>query len=466
MGLGGWLAAKLALAVLAAGVAALTVWVAVRRFGVAPWLAGAGTAVLAASPPLAVYGQQVYPELPAAGAVLLAVAAATGPLGRRGLATVGLAVAALPWLSVKYAPVAAVVALVVLVGLARTGRHRAALALAGGLGAAGVLYLVLHRLWWGGWTVYASGDHFTGTGELSVMGVDPDYAGRSLRLVGLLVDRGYGLAAWAPVWLLAVVAAAALVRRRPPGTALLLLPVATGWAVATWAAFTMHGFWWPGRQVVVVLPLLLVALLWWLHAVAGPLARATAAVLGAAGLVATVALLVDGWAGEITWVTGFEQVDDPLYSWARLLLPDYRDLTVAGWVRHAAWILVLSGLAVAGWHQARVRPDRLPDPDPDPDPTPTNRLFPHQPLSSRAREPDQRGRTDVPQHHPPYRRRHPYGCRPDVLDGRLQRRRLRLRRLRLRLGLRQRLWLRLDQVTHLLPMTTRPTDTREVAPTC
>ena len=41
MGLGGWLAAKLALAVLAGGVAALTVWVAVRRFGVAA-LAGRG----------------------------------------------------------------------------------------------------------------------------------------------------------------------------------------------------------------------------------------------------------------------------------------------------------------------------------------------------------------------------------------------------------------------------------------
>ena len=76
-------------------------------------------------------------------------------------------------------------------------------------------------------------------------------------------------------------------------------------------------------------------------------------------------------------MTGFEQVDDPALPGARPLLPDYRDLTAADWVRHAAWILVLSGLAVAGWHQARVRPDRLPDPDPDP----TNRLFPHQPLA-------------------------------------------------------------------------------------
>ena len=352
MGLGGWLAAKLTLAVLAGGVAALAVWVAVRRFGVRPWLAGAGTAVVMASPPLAVYGQQVYPELPAAAAVLVAVAAGTGALDRRGLVTVALAVVALPWLSVKYLPVAAVLAVLVLWRLARRGRVTATFALAGGLGAAGVLYLALHRLWWGGLTVYATGDHFQQTGELSVMGVEPDYAGRTLRLVGLVVDRGYGLAAWAPVWLLALVAVGALLRRRPPGAALLLLPVAAGWAVATWAAFTMHGFWWPGRQVVVVLPLLLVAVLWWADRVAGPLGRAAAALLGAVGLVSTAALLVDGWARELTWVSGFQQVDDPLYAWARLLLPDYRgELTSRDWLLHAAWIAVLAGLALAGWRQ-------------------------------------------------------------------------------------------------------------------
>jgi len=367
MGLGGWLAAKLALAVLAGGVAALTVWVAVRRFGVRPWLAGAGTAVVAASPPLAVYGQQVYPELPAAGAVLLAVAAATGPLGRRGVALAGLVVVALPWLSVKYAAVAAVLAVLVLRRLARSGRVTAALSLAGGLGVAGVLYLGLHRLWWGGLTVYASGDHFTQTGETSVMGVDPDYAGRSLRLVALLVDRAYGLAAWAPVWLLAVVALAALARRRPDGWVLLALPALTGWAMATWAALTMHGFWWPGRQVVVVLPLLLLALLWWADRVAGPLGRAAAALLGLVGLAATAALLVDGWAREITWVSGFELVDDPLYSWARVLLPDYRgDLAAGDWLRHAGWVAVLAGLALVGWRQGADRPafGRTPDPTP------------------------------------------------------------------------------------------------------
>jgi hypothetical protein len=353
MGLGGYLAAKIALAGLAAAVAALAVWVAVRRFAVRPLVAGGVIAGLAAAPPLAVYGQQVYPELPAAGAVLVAVAAGTGRLGRSGLVTVGLAVTALPWLSVKYAPVAAVLALVVLVTLVRRQRLAAAGWLAGGLAIAGLAYLVAHHAWYGGFTVYASGDHFVETGEFTVVGVDPDYAGRTLRLAGLLVDRTYGLGAWAPLWLLAPMAMAATARRRfGSGGALLVLPVAAGWFVATWMALTMHGFWWPGRQTVVVLPLVAVAVAWSLDHVLGAPGRAASAALAAVGLVSTGWLLADGWNGELTWVSRFEDVDNPLFRLWRRALPDYHALDAVGWALHVTWVLVLLGSLLLGWRAA------------------------------------------------------------------------------------------------------------------
>ena len=79
MGLGGWVAAKLTLAVLAGVLAALLLWVAVRRFAVPPRLAVPGVALATCTAPLAVYGQQVYPELPGALAALVAVAALTAP---------------------------------------------------------------------------------------------------------------------------------------------------------------------------------------------------------------------------------------------------------------------------------------------------------------------------------------------------------------------------------------------------
>ncbi len=111
---GGWVAAKATLAVFAAALAMLTAWTAVRRFGVRPHVACPIVAVFACTAPLATYATQVYPEIPAALAVVVAVAALCGSLDRRGLAACAVAIVVLPWLSIKYAPVAATLALLAL----------------------------------------------------------------------------------------------------------------------------------------------------------------------------------------------------------------------------------------------------------------------------------------------------------------------------------------------------------------
>lgn len=355
MGVGGWVGAKLALATVAGAAAALTVWVAVRRFAVPVTLAGAGTALAFATPPLAVYGQQLYPELPAGLAVLGGLAALTASQpGLRHHAGVVVAVVALPWLGVKYAPVAAVLAGAALLRLLRGRRFAAALGVAGALAAAGGAYLLVHLAVWGGWTVYAAGDHFQDTGEFSVVGVDPDYAGRTVRLVGLLVDREFGLVAWQPAWLLVVPAAAALVRLRHWVPVALL---AAGWATATWLALTMHGWWWPGRQVVVVLPVAVVAVLGWLAHVRRGLrpqvwrgAAALAAGLAGVGVITYVELLRAGWARALTWVVDFMTLPAPTYRSLRPLLPDYRAPDVLG--AHLLWVGAVVALALIGWSTA------------------------------------------------------------------------------------------------------------------
>jgi hypothetical protein len=262
-------------------------------------------------------------------------------------------VAALPWLGVKYAPVAAAIALVACWRLAREGRGRRALALAGSLALAGVVFLVLHRWWYGGWTPYAAGDHFVG-GELSVVGTEPDYLGRGRRLVGLLVDRGFGLAAWQPAWLLAVPAVAALVRRRPAGWAALALPLAAGWLVATFVALTMHGWWFAGRQVVVVLPLAGLAVAWW----ADRDRRRLLAVAGGAGVLAFGWLVAEGAAGQVTWAVDFAATGNPLYRAWRLALPDYLAMSWRTWVLHGAWLVALAAWAVVA-ARPRQGPARL-----------------------------------------------------------------------------------------------------------
>lgn len=350
MALGGWLAAKLTLALMLGALAAVLVWTAVRRLSVPPGLAALATLAFSMSAPLAVYGTQVYPELPAALAVAVAAAALLGPAAPRRAAVVATAVVALPWLSVKYAPVAGVLAVLVLAGLARAGYGRWAVGVAAGLVLAGAAYLVAHHAWYGGWTVYAAGDHFT-AGELMVMGRDPEYASRSVRLIGLLTDRGFGLAAWQPAYLLALPALGALARRRPRAWPTLTLPLAAGWLTATFAALTMHGWWWPGRQAVVVLPLVVLLVAWWAGTSIG--ARRALAAVGALGVASFAVLVGEGLADRLTLVVDFERSLAPTFRALHGLLPDYRDPTAATWLRHGGWLVAAGALSVAGWRTAR-----------------------------------------------------------------------------------------------------------------
>lgn len=349
MALGGWLAAKLTLAALSGVLAAAMVRVAVRRFAVPLRVAVATVLACSAAAPFAVYGTQVYPEILAALAVTVAVGAATGPLGRGGLVATSLAVVSLPWLSVKYAPVALAFGALVLARLWSTGRRRTGYGLTVGAGVAAVVYLAAHLAWYGGPTAYASGLHFT-AGELAVMGSSPDYAGRSVRLVGLLLDRDFGLAAWQPAFLLAVPALAAMARRRPPGWAVLALPLAAGWANATFVALTMHGWWFPGRQVVVVLPCAVLALAWF--AARMPVVRSLVVAGGVVGASVFAWLVVQSLLADLRLVVSFDTLAHPLWRVWGAVRPDYSGLGATGWALHVAWVLALAASVAWGWRSA------------------------------------------------------------------------------------------------------------------
>lgn len=347
--LGGWRAAKAALAVLAAAAAAV---VAVTLARTLPARRSAVTvALLLGTAPFAVYGSQVYPEVPAALAVAVGLLALRGPATTGRAAAAVAAVVALPWLSVKHVPVAAVLAAALLVRGWREGRRRPAVAAATLLVVAGVAYVVGHLQWYGGLTVYAAGDFFARHGgEASVLGTDPDLLGRATRLVGLLVDRHFGLAAWQPAWLLLVPAAVAVVRRRPDGWVPTTAVLATGWLNAAFLAATMHGFWFPGRHVIAVLPAAALVVGWW---AAGSRRRwwlfVTAGGLGAVSFVALLAGAVTGAASAI-FFTG--AADPWRWLWTGVL-PDYARAAGWDWVLHGAWVAVLAGLAVLGWRAAR-----------------------------------------------------------------------------------------------------------------
>lgn len=346
VGLGGWAAAKIMLALVNGALAAVLVWTAVRRFGVSAGLAAPVVLALTIAPPVAVYGAQVYPELP--GALCVAgIIALAGADRRRGAAVAGVVVlaTAAAWLSVKFVPVAGVAAAIALWSAHRAGSRRAVTAALGASAVLGVVYAVAHVRWYGGLTSYASGDFFAENGgQLSVMGDRPNRLGRTRRLAGLLIDRDFGLAVWQPLWLAVVPAVAALAVRRPPRWLIVAAPLAAGWAMATWIAVTMHGWWFPGRHVLHALPCAVLVIAWWLDRVGVGRVVAWAGV--AVGALSTAWVAADAAFGDVTLVLDPWASTSPVLAVLQPLLPDMRADTLADQVRYALWCAALLAAAI------------------------------------------------------------------------------------------------------------------------
>ena len=344
---GGWAGAKAALAACNGLLAGLLVWTAVRRFGVRTAVAGPAVLAFAVAPPLAVYGAQVYPELPAACCVAGIIALAGASRHRvAAMAGVGALAVAAAWLSVKYVPVAGALVLLVLADAWSRGERRVVAGVTAGGVVLGALYAWVHVRWYGGLTAYASGDFFADRGgQLAVMGDRPDRLARTQRLGGLLVDRDFGLAAWQPAWLAVAPALGALVARRPPRWTLLAVPLAVGWAMGTWVAVTMHGWWWPrpARRARAA-----VRRCWRSRggsAACGP-ASVVAWVAAALGAASTLWLAADAAWRDVTLVFDPWATTSAVHRVMRPLLPDLRADTAVDDVALVAWTVALVAAGV------------------------------------------------------------------------------------------------------------------------
>lgn len=355
--LGGWEAAKATLSVIAALTAVATFVLAVRRFDVTPRIAAVVTATFFVAAPFTAYGTQVYPAMPAALATVLGVYGVTGPLATRTSAIAVTSVVALPWLSVKYVPIAAVIGIAMLVRHWVGGDRRGFLLFGGVLGVAGVMYLAVHQRVWGGWTVYSAGDHFV-TGEFEVVGTNPNYVARTNRLVGLLVDRFYGVAAWAPGFLLMPAGVLATYvhgpRKRwlPNADAFVVLStIAAGWAVATWVALTMHGWWWSGRQIVPILPLVVVGISILVQRL--PKLRVPVVLSGALGVLNWFWLAFETSTGRLALIVDHEETSNPIFQMWAQFLPDHRVDAFGDQLMTAGWGVLFALSVGATWRALR-----------------------------------------------------------------------------------------------------------------
>ena len=345
-------------------------WCGSRSCASACRLAAAVVTVLAfaAGAPLAVYGTQVYPELPAALAVTLAIAALDRPAraGARSLGA-GVCIVALPWLSVKYAPVAAALAAACARGCTGARGDRRLVCVVRRRPRASPASCTSSRTRPGtaAGPSYASGDHFVG-GEMTVVGIEPDYPGRAVRLVGLLIDRDFGLVAWNPRLPARRPGARVPRRRRPRRWPVLVAAARVGWLNATFVALTMHGWWWPGRQVVVVLPCVVLAVAWWAAS-----SRTCCARVAVLGIARRVHLHVVGRRSERRATSGsistFEHDVEPARARrGGCCCPTTATARPRDWVLHGAWLVALvatrarrrAAAALGAPYSIRPRPTR------------------------------------------------------------------------------------------------------------
>ncbi len=189
--------------------------------------------LVALAPPLLHFCGLVFTEAPAALIVALGLRRGRdlGRLSPAMAGALGLAVAFLPWMNVRYAPVSAVL---LAYGLWPRPPRRAALAFLGAGIASGLALLIFHFALYGFWDprrVYGR------RRDLSLLRM-PEGLG------GLLLDQEFGLLVYAPLFALAAFGFAPLVRRaRHPGLGALAVTLVTFGVAGAWVMW--RGGWNP-----------------------------------------------------------------------------------------------------------------------------------------------------------------------------------------------------------------------------
>ena len=330
--LGGLIGTQIQLALMAAATMSLAFALADRITGrrFICWAATLGVGLTATA---FIYSTEIYPELPAALALMVALLVATRR-GKPGLSDALYLAAALTvmcWLGAKYAALVVPVAVYFLFRTDRRGQI--ALVATGGISAA--LYAWSHLHIYGGLTPYGVNVVYAEWSTAEIFSGHVGLSERYYRIWGLFVDRRFGIGRWAPL-LLAVAPALILLATRTWEQRLLLVLIVIQLLIATFVAITMMGWWFPGRTLLTVLPLFVVPLAL-LIGLASTAMRVAVAVLGACTLAFTAGLAHAGHLREITIaVDPFDMTFVPFQAVAGVF-PLYTSWTAETWQLTFAW---------------------------------------------------------------------------------------------------------------------------------
>lgn len=237
--------------ILIAALAAAITWQLAWRASGSIGGAWAGVAAVFATAPYFFHTFTIYPEVigslcVACGARLLVELADGRDVSPRSVLASGAALALLPWLHTRFALIAGVLGLVIVVRLA--ARREAIMQIGAFLAVpaiAGAAWFTFFWVIWGSPSPVAPYGADTSTSASYIL----------RGLIGLLVDQQFGLLTTAPIYLTAIGGIVLMARQRPRLTAELLLIVVT-YAIAV-ASYAM---WWagsaaPARFLIAILPL-------------------------------------------------------------------------------------------------------------------------------------------------------------------------------------------------------------------
>jgi hypothetical protein len=283
-----------------------------------------------------VYSTEIYPEVPAALIVVAALLLLSrSPHGTWSAFALVALLTALAWLGVKYLPLGGLIALFFLARA--TARARWSFVGLAALSAVG--YVSVHLAVFGDLTAYSVNYVYDGTPTVDILRAHIGLEERAYRIYGLFIDRNFGIGRWAPL-LLFVPLALPLLLLRGRIAVLAGLLVVTQLLIATFVAITMMGWWFPGRTLATVFPLLPLALV--VLIVRWPRLRIVAAAAAAYSVAITLALVVGARQGEVVLAVDPFALDSPLLRAPAALFPSYTAwgadtivLTV-GWIAAAA----------------------------------------------------------------------------------------------------------------------------------
>jgi hypothetical protein len=338
--LGGLEGAQLELLLVAALTFALTFVFAAKQTG-RKWLSWSAVAVTGATAPAFVYATEVYPEMPAALCVIVALLALQLRPGLARALALAAILSALAWLGMKYVPLGLVIAGFYVWQAGRD--ERIAFASLGALSA--VAYGWWHLSTFGALTPYNGNLVYDGASTASVIDSHISFSNRIYRIWGLFIDRRFGIGRWAPV-LLCVLPALPLVRRVLPAGNLVVALIVTQLVVAAFVSVTMMGWWFPGRMLIAVFPLFAVVL----AVVAARLTvpwRAAAGAAAAYSLLVTFLLFRSADRGAVTLAVNPFDINDAAFTWPGRLFPLYTWWTVETNILNAAWLTLLVGATFA-----------------------------------------------------------------------------------------------------------------------